>query len=91
MPFVDRTGPAATDTQQQPLLSTTEVPHLPQEIFERARDLSRKVLEQHALVAELARQRREAIAELIAAGLSHRQIADGVGSRVSQLAHHFRS
>ena len=88
MPVSDRTAPARIDQYGELLESTIEVLHLPEEIFERARNLGRQIGEQLALVDELARQRRQAIAELRAVGLLQRKVAEGLGvhyTRVCQL------
>jgi DNA-binding transcriptional regulator YiaG len=54
----------------------------------RARELSRLVAEQQALLTDLAQLRRETIAELRAGGLSRAQVAEVLGvspGRVAQL------
>src|SRR5712692_8009474 len=54
----------------------------------RARELSRLVAEQQALLTDLARLRRETIAELRAAGLTRAQVAEVLGvspGRIAQL------
>ena len=54
----------------------------------RAQELSRLVAEQQALLTDLARLRRETIAELWAAGLTRAQVAEVLGvspGRVAQL------
>jgi hypothetical protein len=55
---------------------------------QRARELSRLVTEQQALLTDLARLRRETIAELRAGGLTRAQIAEVLGvspGRIPQL------
>ena len=54
----------------------------------RAQELSRLVAEQQALLTDLARLRRDTIAELRAAGLTQAQVAEVLGvspGRISQL------
>src|SRR5947208_14051556 len=54
----------------------------------RAQELSRLVAEQQALLTDLARLRRETIAELRAAGLTRAQVGEMLGvspGRISQL------
>jgi DNA-binding NarL/FixJ family response regulator len=61
---------------------------LPEEIFARALDLGGQVEDHRSTIYELARQRRQAVAELLAAGLTKRRIADALGihhTRVGQL------
>ena len=53
---------------------------------EKARQVSRLLLEHQAAVADLARQRREAIAELRALGLSVREVAGVLGVSFSRIA-----
>ncbi len=55
---------------------------------QRAQELSRLVAEQQALLTDLARLRRDTIAELRAAGLTQAQVAEVLGvspGRVAQL------
>src|SRR5437016_1728560 len=54
----------------------------------RAQELSRLVVEQQALLTDLARLRRDTIAELRTAGLTQAQVAEVLGvspGRISQL------
>lgn len=93
MPELDGTGPMQIVGDKLGPATNNEHERFLQEISKRARELSRQVIDQHALVAELARKRREAIAELRAAGLSQRQVAEILGvhhTRISQLSRRSR-
>src|SRR5438132_12294196 len=59
------------------------------DVRQRAQELSRLVAEQQALLTDLARLRRDTIAELRAAGLTRARVAEVLGvspGRISQLA-----